>query len=276
MKKITLSKLLIVLLYFFSIQLSAQDGYKYTLLYNGGLEFTIAAVPNASTNTFTPEINQYGITITLPDGITATLTSSLGSIATATPFDGSVALIGQPAIDGYVFSGQLPPSTTLPAPSTAISTPIVTFELSSLPVAGDISLVALNDPLVSIPNFGAFIVPFILADTIDDGNPDFPDVIDPTDSGVTGTVSFNFSVLSVIENQLDELAIYPNPAKSEITIQGLENNLTQIEFFNIVGQRILTLSNNFRTIDISSLQSGVYFAKLYTNIGVSTLKLIKE
>ena len=68
--------------------------------------------------------------------------------------------------------------------------------------------------------------------------------------------------------------IYPNPAKNTLHVEGA--GLTQVEVFNIMGQSVLSINENLETIDISHLQSGVYFVRLKTNNGEKTLKLVIE
>ena len=68
--------------------------------------------------------------------------------------------------------------------------------------------------------------------------------------------------------------VYPNPAKDMLHIVG--DGLTQVEVFNIMGQSVLRLSENFEAIDISHLQNGIYFVCLKTNEGEKTHKLVVE
>ena len=71
-----------------------------------------------------------------------------------------------------------------------------------------------------------------------------------------------------------ETMVYPNPAKNMLHIEGA--GLIQVEVFNIMGQSVLHIGENFEAIDISRLQNGVYFVRLKTNDGEKTVKLVVE
>jgi hypothetical protein len=49
-----------------------------------------------------------------------------------------------------------------------------------------------------------------------------------------------------------------------------------VEVFNIMGQSVLHIGENFEAIDISRLQNGIYFVHLKTNDGEKTVKLVVE
>jgi outer membrane protein assembly factor BamB len=75
------------------------------------------------------------------------------------------------------------------------------------------------------------------------------------------------TALSVSAVSISEIKIYPNPAKNELFINfpAAENlnNLPVVEIFNIAGQRMLSTEyTNQQSINISTLQSGIYILKL--------------
>lgn len=71
-----------------------------------------------------------------------------------------------------------------------------------------------------------------------------------------------------------EAKVYPNPAKNMLHVEGA--GLVQMEVFNIMGQSVLYVDENFKSINISNLQNGVYFVRLKTNNGEKTVKLVIE
>lgn len=85
----------------------------------------------------------------------------------------------------------------------------------------------------------------------------------------------NFNSLSVATAEFQGLAIYPNPVKDVLNINGVQG-LTNVSIFNINGQEVLRATNNVNTIDLSNLQSGVYFAQLKTANSNKIVKIIKE
>ncbi|WP_298893798.1 T9SS type A sorting domain-containing protein [uncultured Psychroserpens sp.] len=273
MNKIILSRLLILVLCFFSGESNAQDGYTYTLVDNGNFNYSVSVVPNASASNFATSVQSYGFTIILPNGITATVTSSLGNGAAATFFDGTN--VGQPTIDGYLITETLGSPIGLPAPSSGIVSPIVTIQLNSTPTTGTISILANDSALASA------ITPlkcFMSADMIDDGMALFPPVVDAMASGLSGTVSYEFDTLSVPTTSISELSVYPNPAQDEVRILASNLILDRAEVYSVTGQRVMVIEDILdNRLDTSQLKSAVYLVKIYSDTGANkTFKLIKE
>ena len=71
-----------------------------------------------------------------------------------------------------------------------------------------------------------------------------------------------------------EAMVYPNPAKNMLHVEGV--GLTQVEVFNIMGQSVMNINENFETIGISHLQNGIYFIRIKTTEGEKTVKLVIE
>ena len=71
-----------------------------------------------------------------------------------------------------------------------------------------------------------------------------------------------------------EAKVYPNPAKNILHVEGA--GLTEVEVFNIMGQSVLNINENFETVDISHLQNGIYFIRIKTTEGEKTVKLVIE
>ncbi len=71
-----------------------------------------------------------------------------------------------------------------------------------------------------------------------------------------------------------EAMVYPNPAKNILHVEGV--GLSQVEVFNIMGQSVMNINENFETIGISHLQNGIYFIRIKTTEGEKTVKLVIE
>lgn len=71
-----------------------------------------------------------------------------------------------------------------------------------------------------------------------------------------------------------EAKVYPNPAKNILHVEGV--GLSQVEVFNIMGQSVMNINENFETIGISHLQNGIYFIRIKTTEGEKTVKLVIE
>lgn len=270
MNKTIASTLLAFICCIFYQQVNAQDGYTYTLVNNGGYNFTIAAVPNASTSNFATSVQSYGFTIILPDGITASITSSLGNGAGATFFDGNN--VAQPTIDGYLITETLGSPMALPAPSNGTTTPMATIQLTGSPTTGTISILANNAALATA------VTPlksFMQADLIDDASAMFTNVVDPNISALSGTTSYDFATLNTPTTELIDVSIYPNPTTNKIHITGI-TDITTVEVTNINGQLVLKPVSDLETINMIRLQTGVYFVKVQTKDAQKIIKVIKE
>jgi len=272
MKKTTLTLLLCAVFALFGSKANAQDGYTYTLQHNGGYSFTVQAVPNTSSNNFATSVQSYGFTIILPDGETIDTASatSLGGAESVNFFNGGN--LGQAAIDGYLVTETLGSPASLPAPSAATNSDMFTFTVNGSPTSGTMYILENNSALATTVTA---LKSFMQADMINDGSAVFTNVVSPTDSGVSGMSTFDFNTLSTEQAELTGVNVFPNPVKNVATITGV-NDIHSIEVTNLNGQRVLNQVSSLSTIDMTSLQTGIYFAKITASEGSKTLKLIKE
>ncbi len=72
----------------------------------------------------------------------------------------------------------------------------------------------------------------------------------------------------------DGFSIFPNPASTSITITGNEN--AQIDLFDLQGKNVLSVipKSIQTTLDIQSLQKGIYFVRITGESATKTVKLI--
>ncbi|TCI92639.1 fibronectin type III domain-containing protein [Tenacibaculum sp. M341] len=89
----------------------------------------------------------------------------------------------------------------------------------------------------------------------------------------------NLSTLGTNNYNLDisKLKYYPNPVKSILTIQNNDTELTKIEVYNLIGQKLITEKiNDISTdIDFSRLESGTYLIKAFSNKKSGVFKVVK-
>ena len=85
--------------------------------------------------------------------------------------------------------------------------------------------------------------------------------------------------LSVLENQITEFGVFPNPASDQIEIVlpgGIDT--TQITIYNQLGQRVLkaSLTRNNTQVNLSNMASGIYLLRVESQVRSKTFKLIKS
>ena len=78
----------------------------------------------------------------------------------------------------------------------------------------------------------------------------------------------------VIQENGKEIKIYPNPAKGTLHIEGTD--ILQVELFNIVGQKVLSINEGFESIKLDQLPNGLYFVHLQSKQGEQNLKILIE
>ena len=83
--------------------------------------------------------------------------------------------------------------------------------------------------------------------------------------------------MSVSSFDAAKIKMYPNPATTNFTIEAKEA-IEKVSIFNLLGQEVISNNANSQqiTVDISSLQVGVYVVKATVNGTVSTSRIIKE
>jgi hypothetical protein len=84
--------------------------------------------------------------------------------------------------------------------------------------------------------------------------------------------------LSSKSSEIEGLKVYPNPSQDSWTITTKNIQINSIQVFDILGKNVISLKpeTTKATIDASGLKSGLYFAKISTASGTSSLKLVKQ
>ncbi|MDC7999667.1 T9SS type A sorting domain-containing protein [Aequorivita todarodis] len=86
-------------------------------------------------------------------------------------------------------------------------------------------------------------------------------------------------VLGDATSALDKVSVFPNPTSSLLNIISPEAKVSTLEIFDVSGRslkRVDLSSNTYYQIDLSSLQSAVYFVKISTDMGAITKQIIKQ
>jgi hypothetical protein len=75
---------------------------------------------------------------------------------------------------------------------------------------------------------------------------------------------------------IGKIKVYPNPAKDNLTIECPEE-ISKVEMFDVLGRIALSNENvSNATVDISSLNNGVYFLIIHTASGNGEYRIIKQ
>jgi len=84
------------------------------------------------------------------------------------------------------------------------------------------------------------------------------------------------NALGLQENEfINELYVYPNPAKDIINFQS-KYKVIKAEIYDVAGRILSSNAVNDNQMDLSELKTGNYFLKIFTEKGINNTKIIKE
>ena len=88
----------------------------------------------------------------------------------------------------------------------------------------------------------------------------------------------SMAVLSITKFDNLNFELFPNPTIDSWNIKTNNERISSIKVYDMLGKSVLSFSpnNTEAKIDASTLKSGLYFAKIATDNGSSSLKLIKN
>ncbi|MRT15346.1 T9SS type A sorting domain-containing protein [Vitellibacter sp. q18] len=86
----------------------------------------------------------------------------------------------------------------------------------------------------------------------------------------------NLTIIGIGENQLDNIKIYPNPTTGLIIINSKTESIIGASVFDVLGKEVIKLHGDIRKVDVSGLESGIYFLRVATDSGEFVQKIIKE
>lgn len=84
-----------------------------------------------------------------------------------------------------------------------------------------------------------------------------------------------YPYVSIGESQEPVFTVSPNPATDYLYING-NNKIDRLEVTDLAGQRVLSLDNPSSTLDVSSLQPGIYLLRIFSNNQLSIKKIQKQ
>ena len=83
---------------------------------------------------------------------------------------------------------------------------------------------------------------------------------------------------SITETETAAFSLYPNPSSNSITISA-ESNFNTVQVINFLGQSVIMqyLDGNTTKLDVSNLTNGVYFVRVFSQNGTSSVrKFVKQ
>ncbi|WP_299332858.1 T9SS type A sorting domain-containing protein [uncultured Psychroserpens sp.] len=151
---------------------------------------------------------------------------------------------------------------------------IPAFEEVIEDIAGNINNISITaSQLNSISGVSGAIDGVNYTTALDNGT--YADENSPTALEIQFIIDLVNASLGLEENSLFNFKLYPNPAKTQFTIQlDPSVQLDKISIYNSLGQEVLT--SKAYTVDTSKLSSGSYVVEVTTNQGKSTKQLIKN
>ena len=118
-----------------------------------------------------------------------------------------------------------------------------------------------NGPLEEGDEYGIFVVPY-------NGN---------NEKGTPVAVRFTYNgVVSLTDVAMSSISIYPNPAKNIVNISA-PAAISRVEMVNVLGQKVYenaTIGSENTAINVSDLQNGTYFVRIFCGNKMMTKKLI--
>lgn len=102
----------------------------------------------------------------------------------------------------------------------------------------------------------------------------------PFNAKPIGTLSISLNeVLNIVDQDLTNVNVYPNPSNGIIKITTSNNNiLREVRVFDILGKRITSFNNQHIdstfTLDLSALNKGIYILRLESQDGSQSTKRI--
>lgn len=89
--------------------------------------------------------------------------------------------------------------------------------------------------------------------------------------------SYEYFPVGINEHQIN-VSVYPNPTTGQFRIQNSEFRIQSVEVYDVFGKLISSteVNDNDVTVDISNYTNGVYFARIRTENGTVTKKVVKQ
>jgi len=94
----------------------------------------------------------------------------------------------------------------------------------------------------------------------------------------TGVYAFTAVALALNDFNAKSFSAYPNPTRNNWNIVSGNDDITSVQVFDMLGKSVYNKAASSKEVNVnaSALSQGVYFARVSTAKGTSTVKLVKE
>ena len=94
----------------------------------------------------------------------------------------------------------------------------------------------------------------------------------------TGAYAFTAVVLALNDFTAKSFTAYPNPTRNSWNIVSGNDDITSVEVYDMLGKSVYNKAASSKEVNVnaSALSQGVYFARVSTAKGTSSVKLVKE
>ena len=84
-----------------------------------------------------------------------------------------------------------------------------------------------------------------------------------------------YNALEIQQNELESTILYPNPAINFLNISS-NSKIDKILIYNAIGELVKEVHEDFKSIDLNSFSSGIYFINILSDGALITRKIIKK
>jgi hypothetical protein len=94
----------------------------------------------------------------------------------------------------------------------------------------------------------------------------------------TFTLTASDTTLGIDDLTTSEFKVYPNPTNNDWNIRANGQDITSVQIFDILGKNVMSVTPNSDSVklDASGLPAGLYFAKMTSESGTKSVKLVKQ
>ena len=75
---------------------------------------------------------------------------------------------------------------------------------------------------------------------------------------------------------VDSVNIYPNPVTNRLRIEANNIELTKVEIYSLLGQKLVERTAELHAVNVDSLPKGIYLMKIYSGNKHITKKVVKR